>query len=166
MAENDLVSIAHLLRRAGFGATRAELEAYAARGYEEVVEELLYPERAPGIDDDLLERYWDGESINVAASAWMYRMINSRRPLEEPSAVPERGTLDASVLAEASMSTETALTLLRQLPPDQGEVIALRVIAGLDVSRVAAITGKRPGTVRVLAHRGLRRLKDVLDSAQ
>jgi len=87
VAENDLVSIAHLLRRAGFGATRAELEAYAARGYEEVVEELLYPERAPGIDDDLLERYWDGESINVAASAWMYRMINSRRPLEEKVAL-------------------------------------------------------------------------------
>ena len=34
----------------------------------------------------------------------------------------------------------------------------LRAIAGLDVAHVAAIMGKRPGTVRVLAHRGLRTL--------
>ena len=34
----------------------------------------------------------------------------------------------------------------------------LRVVAGLGVDRVAEIMGKRPGTVRVLTHRGLRRL--------
>ncbi|HEV8638101.1 MAG TPA: DUF1800 domain-containing protein [Chloroflexota bacterium] len=87
MAENDLGLIAHLMRRAGFGATRAELAEYAARGYEAVVEELLHPERSPGIDEDILQRYWDGESINVAAGAWLYRMINSRRPLEEKIAL-------------------------------------------------------------------------------
>ena len=87
MAENDLALIAHLMRRAGFGATRAELEAYAAKGYEAVVEELLHPERSPGVDEDILRRYWDGESINVAASAWLYRMINSRNPLEEKIAL-------------------------------------------------------------------------------
>jgi hypothetical protein len=38
----DIGLMAHLLRRAGFGATRAELEAYAAKGYETTVEELLY----------------------------------------------------------------------------------------------------------------------------
>jgi len=38
----------------------------------------------------------------------------------------------------------------------------LRVVAGLGVDRVAAIMGKRPGTVRVLTHRGLRRLAERL----
>jgi RNA polymerase sigma-70 factor (ECF subfamily) len=36
------------------------------------------------------------------------------------------------------------------------------VVAGLDVGRVAEIMGKRPGTVRVLTHRGLRRLAERL----
>jgi RNA polymerase sigma-70 factor (ECF subfamily) len=36
------------------------------------------------------------------------------------------------------------------------------VVAGLDVDRVAAIMDKRPGTVRVLTHRGLRRLAERL----
>jgi RNA polymerase sigma-70 factor, ECF subfamily len=34
----------------------------------------------------------------------------------------------------------------------------MSVIGGLEVAEVARIVGKRPGTVRILAHRGLRRL--------
>jgi hypothetical protein len=43
--------MAHLMRRAGFGATRDELEAYVARGYEATVEELLHLR-----DDSYLEK--------------------------------------------------------------------------------------------------------------
>jgi len=42
--------------------------------------------------------------------------------------------------------------------------VALRVIAGLDAERVAEIMGKRPGNVRVLQHRGLRRLAELLEA--
>jgi RNA polymerase sigma-70 factor (ECF subfamily) len=62
---------------------------------------------------------------------------------------------------EATVSTialESALELMAELPQAQREAVTLRVIAGLDVVHVAAIMGKRPGTVRVLAHRGLRAL--------
>jgi len=71
------------MRRAGFGASRGELDALAARGYDALVDDLLHPERFPQIDEDVLKRYFDGESINIAAGAWIYRMINSQRPLEE-----------------------------------------------------------------------------------
>ena len=37
----DIALMAHLMRRAGFGASRDELEARVARGYEATVEELL-----------------------------------------------------------------------------------------------------------------------------
>lgn len=87
MAEQDLALIAHLMRRAGFGASRAELEAAASEGYEAVVERLVEPERSPALDEDLIERYWDGEGINVGAGAWLYRMINTQRPLEEKIAL-------------------------------------------------------------------------------
>ena len=51
--------MAHLMRRAGFGAPYQELEARAAKGYEATVEELLHPEAQPdGIDTDVLERYF------------------------------------------------------------------------------------------------------------
>ena len=58
MAEHDLALMAHLMRRAGFGAPYEELEARAATGYEATVEELLHPESQPdGIEMDILERY-------------------------------------------------------------------------------------------------------------
>ena len=41
MSNHDIGLMAHLMRRAGFGAPREELEARAARGYEATVEELI-----------------------------------------------------------------------------------------------------------------------------
>jgi RNA polymerase sigma-70 factor, ECF subfamily len=54
---------------------------------------------------------------------------------------------------------------LAERPADQAEVVALRVLGGLEVGEVARIVGKRPGTVRVLAHRGLRRLAQRVETA-
>ena len=68
------------------------------------------------------------------------------------------GPDDPASTALEALSTRDALALVAELPRDQAEVVVLRVIAGLDVARVAEIMGKRPGTVRVLAHRGLQRL--------
>jgi RNA polymerase sigma-70 factor, ECF subfamily len=70
----------------------------------------------------------------------------------------------AAAVLEAQ-STQAALTLLAELPADQAEVVALRVLGGLGVAEVARIVGKRPGAVRVLAHRGLRRLAKRLEAA-
>ncbi len=55
-----------------------------------------------------------------------------------------------------------ALAAVAALPPHQAEVILLRVVAGLDTDAVARIVGSTPGAVRVAAHRGLRRLAQVL----
>jgi uncharacterized protein (DUF1800 family) len=87
-AKTDLGLIAHLLRRAGFGATRAELEEHASRPYEEIVDDLVHPERTPDLDLDDLARYYphlaaNKDNTGVWNGRWIYRMINSRRPLEE-----------------------------------------------------------------------------------
>ena len=93
MSQQDLALMAHLMRRAGFGATREELEQRVAKGYEATVEELLHPElQPPALDDeDLLRRYHvDGGNLMAIQSCqtyWIYRMINTRRPLEEKLAL-------------------------------------------------------------------------------
>ena len=85
MQESDLALISHLMRRAGFGATREELEVLSARGYEAVVEDLIHPERFPDIDEDIAHRYF---GIRFGSkSQWIYRMVNTRRPLEEKTAL-------------------------------------------------------------------------------
>ena len=87
MPENDLGLFAHLMRRAGFGTTRDELEEHAAKGYEAVVEDLLHPERFPEVEEDLLQRYYRSEGLNVYTGVWIYRMVNSQRPLQEKTAL-------------------------------------------------------------------------------
>ena len=59
MPQEDIALMAHLLRRAGFGATRDELEKYAAQGYEATLEELLHPDNAPPALDheDIIRRH-------------------------------------------------------------------------------------------------------------
>lgn len=83
--------MAHLYRRAGFGATRDQLEAALERGYAQTVEDLLHPENAPPVEEDLIFRYWpdmkESRQIDPAQSLWVYRMINTQRPLEEKMAL-------------------------------------------------------------------------------
>ena len=97
MADNDIALMAHLMRRAGFGANYEELETRAAKGYEATVEELLYPQRQPDIDMDLARRYFtewrDMIALDVNQAYWAYRMINSRRPLEDKMALFWHGIL-------------------------------------------------------------------------
>ena len=42
-------------------------------------------------------------------------------------------------------STRAALALVAEQPPDQAEVVTLRLLAGLEVAEMARIVGKRPG---------------------
>ncbi len=97
MADKDIALMAHLMRRAGFGATRDELEAYVAKGYEATVEELLYPEAQPTLEEDLYLRdypeFQDRPNVNTNQVIWAYRMINTRRPLEEKIALFWHGVL-------------------------------------------------------------------------
>jgi RNA polymerase sigma-70 factor, ECF subfamily len=105
--------------------------------------------------------------------AWMFtiarnrlidwRRSEARRPgvAMTPEALDRPAADDPAATALDAVGTEAAMALVRAfLPRDQAEVILLRVVGGLEVGEVAAIVGKRPGTVRVLQHRGLRRLAE------
>ena len=46
-SREDIALMSHLMRRAGFGAAREEIERYCEMGYEATVEELLNPESSP-----------------------------------------------------------------------------------------------------------------------
>jgi RNA polymerase sigma-70 factor, ECF subfamily len=104
--------------------------------------------------------------------AWLFTVARHRaidaarasaaRPL---TLVPDIGdthqhgtAASAESQAMERVSTERAMELVATLPPDQAEMVMLRVVAGLDVPVVAQIVGKTPGAVRVSVHRGLKTL--------
>ena len=87
MAKEDIALMAHLMRRAGFGAQLEELEARAAKGYEATVEELLHPLEQPDLEHDVIKRYRTDWMIQAGLEQqqeeWTYEMINTNRPLLE-----------------------------------------------------------------------------------
>ena len=87
MSDNELSTMAHLMRRAGFGATRTELDQLLSKGYDAVVDDLINPERFPEIEEDVIDRYYGGEGYTIFASIWIFRMLNTKRPLEEKMAL-------------------------------------------------------------------------------
>src|SRR5437899_4990151 len=85
---HDIGLIAHLMRRAGFGASREDLEMRAAKGYNATVEELLHPEECEPADYNVLLRYQPaallpGGQPPMGNVNWMFHLVNTKRPLEE-----------------------------------------------------------------------------------
>ena len=81
MGNSDVELIAHLMRRAGFGATRDQLDFYAAQGYEATAEELLNPVDERRMGDDLIRRFHPELSgmmgPNASGENWLFRMATT-----------------------------------------------------------------------------------------
>jgi RNA polymerase sigma-70 factor (ECF subfamily) len=89
----------------------------------------------------------------------------ARRPvvLSETSDLDRPSEFNTEARAAETISTAAALELIATLPRDQAEAVLLRAVMGLDAVATGKVLGKRPGAVRVAAHRGLRTLGRQLD---
>jgi RNA polymerase sigma-70 factor (ECF subfamily) len=171
----EAVDLDAALRRARNGDERGFRELWAA-----LQPRLLryLAVKAPGFAEDVAAETWlhvvrDLSRFRGDADdfrAWLFTVARNRaidaarassaRPVvllpELPDAATSTGSAETQALER--LSTQDALRLVATLPPDQAELVALRVIAGLDVAAVAAITGRSSGAVRVGVHRALRTL--------
>jgi len=160
--------------RAGHGSALGEL-------FHDVYPRVLRYLKAfePAEAEDLASETWldvstvlasfQGDERGLRALAFTIarrRLIDLQRRLSRHPQVPiddnlladEGLTGDVEEEALTALSTDRAIERVATLPPDQAEVVLLRVLGGLPTADVARILTKRPGTVRVLQHRALRRL--------
>jgi RNA polymerase sigma-70 factor (ECF subfamily) len=173
-----------LLRRAKLGDDSAFGELF--RATQPLVLRYLSSLAPASMVDDLagdtwvsvvgsLESFIDDEAAGF--QAWVMTMARRRwidevrRRTRRPESLGgDEAFADAASMADVEseaaqhLGTDAAVDLLKQLPADQAEIVLLRAIAGLDVEHVARIVGKTPGSVRVLSHRGLRRLATLVDA--
>jgi len=140
----------------------------------------------PGDAEDLASDVWLGVGRNLAQfegdeaafRGWVFtigrrRVVDLRRrrarrqtdpaAAEELAAIP--GTDDPEAAALDTLGADDVRRrIVELLPPDQADVVLLRVVGELDARQIADVLGKRPGAIRVLQHRALRRLAKVLDA--
>ena len=135
--------------------------------------------KAPTVAEDLAADIWlrvlralpTFEGDEQGFRGWIYTTARNRltdwyrngerRPdlIEYSSLVLLPAVTNVEDEAAEHSATDRAIALIGELPPDQAEAVLLRVVVGMDVGRVAVIMDRSPGSVRVLCHRGLRRLE-------
>ena len=140
--DNDIELIAHLMRRAGFGANREQIGMHANAGYQSTVEALLYPGEEDRMDDHLIRRFHPELSgmmgPNAPGQNWLYRMATTSAPLREKIALFWHGifaTGYAKVIHGKALSDQTRMfrtfgmgsfkDLLIQLSKDPAMIIWL-----------------------------------------
>ena len=79
--------LAHLMRRAGFGATSSELDELSDIPYEQVVDSLLDPPDKSWMGEHLIRRFHHEQSGMMSAFGpseyWLYQMVTTKAPLIE-----------------------------------------------------------------------------------
>lgn len=129
--------------------------------------------------DDLAQQVWlevakklpNFEGGPDAFRRWIFtlahrRLIDAARArLRRPATVEQ---VDTPIDDETTRvdDLDWALALLQRLPDQQATAVSLRILAGMPVADVAAVMDKRPGAVRALTHRGLRRLEELIESQE
>ena len=163
-------------------AAQAGGEWAFARLYDEYNPRLLryFAARAPAAAEDLASDTWLGAARGLAAfdgdetkfRSWLFTIAHRRLADHWAASRPGRAgpvpTADLDGLpavddpertvVEAHSARAAVQRIAAILSPDQAEIVLLRLLGGLDVDQVAEVVGKRPGAVRVMQHRALRKL--------
>jgi RNA polymerase sigma-70 factor (ECF subfamily) len=112
-----------------------------------------------------------------ALRSWVFtiahrRLVDDwRRRSRRPRLTDDAGDLallpggDAEDDALTRIGTEDVYRMCAGLPDDQRSVLLLRVLADLTVEQIAAVMGRSAGSVKALQRRGLRALREQLDTS-
>ena len=134
----------------------------------------------PAVAEDLAAEVWLALAPRLGAfrgdeagfRGWLFtvarrQLIGHRRkvirrrtdPVPADRLAGRPGADDPALEVDGRLATQEAVDrLVASLSAEQAEVVLLRVVAGLSVAEVAAITERSPGAVRMLQHRALQRL--------
>ena len=96
--DSEVIRTGHLLRRAGFGASPAELEIFTAMGWAATVDYLI---EYQNVDDSELEHLLSLLELDLERPIdlqrwWLLRMINTKRPLQEKMTLFWHGILTSA----------------------------------------------------------------------
>jgi len=144
MARSE-TGVEHLLRRAGFGASQDDLKAFENTSTSGVLDYLLdYGRQADDVDSKIGDPAYasitavGGFSPNLniehARQRWLFRMLHTRRPLEEKMALfwhNHFATAYTKIASIAGGAQATRMMALKagELPGPQGQIELFRSMA-------------------------------------
>ena len=165
------------IERARSGDSEAMAELW--RIYQPQILRFLRAKRSPCVDDVASQVWIDaGRGLHrfsgdgVGMQRWLFTIANCRSIDEIRRVARRRQAVDDGLSDQWKKGhldeidefdgVERAVALLRQLPQRTSEAVTLRVVFDLSVADTASILGCTEGNVRVLVHRGLNRLRELV----
>ncbi|MCL5666912.1 MAG: RNA polymerase sigma factor [Patescibacteria group bacterium] len=177
LSENLGVSEA-LINKAKLGNQAAFTEIYNLyfkKIYKFIYFRVSHKEVAEDLAEDVfVKAYGKISSVNQTRSfeSWLYQIARNAVidyyrgkkqdiPLDEMENVLE---YESNIVAEVELQDrqKTFLKLLKELKPDQQLVIKMKFLENLENSEIAAILHKNEGAIRVIQHRAIARLQELL----
>jgi RNA polymerase sigma-70 factor (ECF subfamily) len=93
-----------------------------------------------------------------------YRTKKDYAYLNDVSIVDDRDR-SPDQLAEAQFTRQAIRRAILQLPEVQQQVILMSFIEGLEYSEIAAVLHKSEGNIRVIVHRALKKMQEIMGTA-
>jgi RNA polymerase sigma-70 factor (ECF subfamily) len=109
------------------------------------------------------ERAFRSWTLSIAHHRLLDDIRYRRRRPTEPAGeevdrdIAQGGNVETEALS--SLGSQEVLRVIRTLPPDQRDVLLLRMLADLTIEEIARILDKRVGAVKALQRRGLTNLR-------
>ena len=145
MARTEL-GVEHLLRRAGFGASQDDLKAFEDSSTSAVLQYFLDYEKQPDdVDSKIGDPAYASVTFNVggfqpnlnidhARQRWLFRMVHSKRPLQEKMALFwhnhfATGYLKIAGAVNGAQGTRMMALKRDELPGPQGQIELFRSMA-------------------------------------
>lgn len=135
------------------------------------------PEIAEDLTEEVFFKAWKSlhsyiKKEKLPFSAWLFRIAHNQvvdyyrhnQPIEElpMDIVEQREYMSPRYQLESSINIEHLYSALKKLSQSVEQAVILRYINDLHYREIAKIMNRTEGAIRVLIHRGLKQLKEIL----
>jgi len=93
-----------------------------------------------------------------------YRTRKQNVSLDAISEIASKEDINQKV--DNKLDVEKIAKAIQQLSDDYREIVILRFIDGLNFNEISHSTGKSLGSCRMLAHRGIKKIKEIIDKQE
>jgi len=176
------IEIEHLVDRAKNGDTEAFgrlYDIYGDRIYRHIYYRTSNVEDARDLTQEVFVKAWQGlpkyKRTKTPFLGWLftishnrvidyyrtkkdYAYLNDEVVMEDKNKSPEK-------LVEDQFTQQEVRRAILQLPEDQQQVILMSFIEGFEYNEIAETLNKSEGNIRVIVHRALKRMREILDKA-
>jgi RNA polymerase sigma-70 factor (ECF subfamily) len=171
----------HIILRAvegGQDAFEKLYDHYQPQIYRFVLVKVSHKEDAEDLTHQIFMNAWTNirsyRDVGLPFSSWLYAIARNevidfyrrqkpRIPLDDYAAelIADQHTLDVDT--ETRLSIERAMEAIRLLKPEHQDVILMRFVEEMSVREVAQTIGKSEGAIKVIQHRALKQLREILE---